>query len=231
MATSGVITLEFDIRTIIEEAYERAGYEVQNLNIGHARTARRSMNYTFTSWLNRNIRIFSIDEQTYTLATVGDTSFSLPAGTLDVLDVVLRRSGTDTPMLGIARSDYHAISNKDAQGRPDRYWVHRPVTGPVMYHWQAAENVTDQIVYWRIRRLYDVTAAAETPDVPYRWVDALTWDLAFRLFMKKPLIERTAKDYRMLKSENDEAFYLASTEDRERAPTQILPATWGGDSL
>ena len=230
MTTSGAVTLEFDIRTITEEAYERAGYDVQDLNIGHARTARRSMNYTFVSWLNKNIRVFSLDQQVYTLATVGDTNFSLPAGTLDVLDVVLRRSGTDTPMVGIARSDYHAISDKSTQGRPDRYWVDRPPSGAVMYHWHAAENVTDQIVYWRIRRLYDVTAAAETPDVPYRWVDALTADLAFRLFMKKPLKERTTKDFKMLKGESDEAFYFASTEDRERAPTQVLPAV-GTDDL
>lgn len=226
MATSGVTTLEFDIRTIVEEAYERVGVDVQDLTAGHTATARRSMNYTFSSWLNRNIRVFSLDQQTYTLATVGDTSVTLPTDTLDVLDVVLRRSSVDTPMAGISRTDYHNISNKDTQGLPDRYWVHRPVSGPIMYHWQAAENITDQIVYWRIRRLQDITAAQETADIPYRWVDALTADLAFRLFMKKKLKDRKPADYRMLKTENDEAFYLASTEDRDRAPTQVLPGTW-----
>lgn len=231
MTTSGVVTLELDIRDIVDEAYEQAGYDVQTLNAGHTKTARRSLNLTFTSWLNRNIRVFSIDEQTHTVAATGEVSFSLPAGTLDVLDVVLRRSGVDTPMAVLSRSNYHAISNKNTQGRPDRYWVHRPTSGGVMYFWQAAENTTDQIVYWRIRRLYDITAANETADVPYRWVDALIKELAFRLFMKRPLRERTAKDYRMLKTEMDEAFYLASTEDRERAPTQVLPGTWGTEGL
>jgi hypothetical protein len=231
MATSGVVTQEFDIRTITEEAYERAGYDIQNLNVNHARTARRSMNYTFAAWSNRNIRVFSIDQQTHTLASTGEVSFSLPAGTIAVLDVVLTRSSVDTPMVAISRSDYHSITDKSTQGRPDRYWIDRPTSGAVMYFWQAAENTTDVIDYWRIRRLYDVTAAQETPDVPRRWVDALTDDLAFRLFMKKPLKERTAKDYRMMLAAKDESFYFASTEDRDRAPTQVLPATWGTEGL
>jgi hypothetical protein len=49
--------------------------------------------------------------------------------------------------------------------------------------------------------------------------------------MKKPLKERTAKDYRMMLAAKDESFYFASTEDRDRAPTQVLPATWGTEGL
>ena len=45
--------------------------------------------------------------------------------------------------------------------------------------------------------------------------------------MKKRLRDRTPKDFKMLKGEASEAFYLASTEDRDRAPTQILPASFG----
>ena len=231
MATSGVITLELEIVEIIDEAFERAGVDVQDLNVGHMRSARRSINLIFTSWINRNIRVFSVDNQTHTLAAVGETSFTLEAGTLAVLDVVLTRSGVDTPMAPLSRSDYHAISTKTTQGRPDRYWVHRPPSGAVMFFWQAAENITDVIDYWRIRRLDDVTAGAETPDLPYRWVDALAAELAFRLFMKKRLKDRTPKDYKMLKGEANEAFNLASAEDRDRAPTQILPASFGMEGL
>ena len=227
MATSGVVTLEFNIAEIVEEAFERAGVDVQDLNVGHAKTARRSLNYTFMSWINRNVRVFSIENKTHPLASLGETNFTLPAGTLDVLDVVLTRSSVDTPMVTISRSDYHTITDKSTRGRPDRYWIHRPTSGPVMFFWQAAQNTTDIIDYWRIRRLFDITAAAETPDVPYRWHDALVSELAFRLFMKKPLKERTRKDRIMLAQDMDKSFYLAFTEDRERAPTQILPIGYG----
>lgn len=226
MTTSGVVTLEYDIAELTEEAYERAGLDLQELNAHHLRTAMRSLNLIFKRWQNLQIKVWTLVETTKTL-TEGDTSFDLAAGTVDVdpNTVVLRRSGVDTPMVPLLRDDYWAIPDKDVKGRPDRFWIDKSGATLTLYHWQAAENSTDQIVYQRIRRLYDVTAMTETPDALDRWVEALTAELAWRLFGKLPLPVRRENMAVGLDLERQAGarFKEARDEDRERGPTWIGP--------
>lgn len=224
MTTSGAVTLNYSVTELIEEAYERAGVDLQKLNAHHMRTARRSMNLAFADWANKGIHLWAIDQQTQTV-TQGTASYSLPAGTIDVLDAVLTRDGTDTPMVRIGRTGYHQIPEKSTQGKPDRFWVDRQITTMTMYVWQTPENSTDVIDYWRMRRLYDVTAATETPDVPYRWWEALTAEMALRLFDKKPVDERIPPVRLDLSRAAVNAFDAAKAEDRDRAPSQVVPMT------
>lgn len=226
MTTSGAVTLEYDVLDLIEEAYERAGVDLQTLNAQHLRSAMRSINMIFKHWQNLQIKVWTLEQETETL-TEGNYSFTLDAGTVDIdpNTVVLRRSGVDTPMIPLLRDDYWAIPDKDVKGRPDRFWIDKSAATLTLYHWQAAENSTDQIIYWRIRRLYDVTAVTETPDVIDRWVEALTSELAARLFGKLPLniradIMAVGQD---LERKAAMRFDEARDEDRERGPSWIGP--------
>lgn len=228
MTVSGTLTVELDIAQIIEEAFERAGVDVQMLNAGHMRSARRSLYLMFNAWINKGIRLWAVDEQSFT-TTVGDADVTLEAGTIDVLDVFIRRDSVDTPMERISQSDYVAIPTKSTQGKPNRYWVHRTTPAPVMYLFQAPENATDTIVYWRLRRLYDVVTSAETADVPINWLDAVCAGLALRLYMKKPEEKRSLAGYTIMKGEAESSFEEAAIEDRDRSSTYIGPA--GGEEL
>mgnify|MGYP003133978800 CR=1 FL=1 len=222
MTTSQAVTLEYNVTELIEEAYERAGIDVQMLNAHHMRSARRSMNLIFSSWANKGIRLWALDQQTQTV-TDGDPTYTLPAGTVDVLDAVLTRDSVDTPMHRISRTDYHVIPDKTQEGRPDRFWVDRQIGTQTMYVWPTPENSTDVIDYWRLRRLYDVTAATETADVPQRAWEALTCDLAERLLLKRPDDQISQVRLSELKSARRESFYDMRTEDRDRAPSQVYP--------
>jgi hypothetical protein len=53
MATSGTTTFNLDIDDVIEDAYERCGFETRS---GYdLKSARRSLNILFQEWMNRGI--------------------------------------------------------------------------------------------------------------------------------------------------------------------------------
>lgn len=75
-------------------------------------------------------------------------------------------------------------------------------------------------VYWRMRRLQDAGSGAETQDIPFRLIPALTAGLAYHLSMKIPeAMQRT----QMLKMAYEEQWDWASTEDREKASLRLAP--------
>ena len=82
-----------DLPDIFEEAYERAGLE---LNTGYdLRTARRSLNIMLLEWQNRGLNLFTIDAGTLTL-TAGTATYTMPVDTIDVIEHQLRTgSGTN----------------------------------------------------------------------------------------------------------------------------------------
>lgn len=227
MATSGTyVTL--DVTQIIEEAYERIGRDVQALNAGHMRTARTSMQMIFSGWSNTGARVWELEEESYTCVD-GTATFYAPSNTVDVLDAIITVNAADVPLTRIARIDYQAIPDKTNQGKPDRFWCDRSVEPFPITLYPVPNSATYTITYWRIRRLYDVTAGQQTPDVPFRWIDALTASLALRLFDKLPLAERMANMAvrSTLKEDAAMSFKLATEEDQDRATTSIVPAYYG----
>jgi len=228
MATSGTYADAQTNDSIIVEAYERIGKDVEQLNGGHARTAMRSLTFMFSDWDNRGIKQWTVDQQTLSL-TQSDVDYTLPDGTLDVLDVSLRRSGVDTPIALMSRTEYNNLNDKTVEGRPDRVFIQRNRDSVTMYVYYAPENSTDEIVYWRIRSLQDVGDPTANPDVPRRWWDAIAAGLAERLHMKIPAGERDsmwANVLTVLKARADDSLYNAMTEDRERADLGVYPEGW-----
>ena len=100
-------------------------------------------------------------------ASLADTQ-----STVDVLEAVIRRSGTDIGVTRIGRQDYLSIPDKTTQGRPTQFFVDRQIT-PTITVWPAPENSTDQLIYYRIRRIEDVDASTNDADVPFRFLPCL----------------------------------------------------------
>lgn len=229
MATSGQTIWTLDVTEIMEEAFERAGVDKLILNADHMRSSRRSMNFILKTWANVNVRPWAI-ERTSFLTTAGVEEEYLQQDTIDILDATLKRDDYEIPMTRLSRSDYQAIPDKAVQGRPDRFYLHKDIDQPSLFLYQTPDNSTDEMIYWRIRRLHDVTGATENVDVPARWLDAFTAALAYRLCAKRPepiesaarMQAREAKLGR-LKAEARELFDVAAEEDRDRAPLQVVP--------
>ena len=100
MAVSGSTDFELDVSDYIEEAFERCGLEVRT---GYdLKTAKRSLNLMLGDWANRGLNQWTIEQTTVTL-TQGTANYTLGASTIDVLDAVVRRDGTDISLERISR--------------------------------------------------------------------------------------------------------------------------------
>jgi len=224
MATSGTATWNPSILEIFEEAYERAGLEMRG---GYDyTTAVRSFQLLVSELANRGLNLWTYDQDTLTLVQ-GTASYSLPADTVDVLDGVIRtNSGNATSQadLVISRtsfSDYVATPNKLSQGRPTQYTVLRETAGPVIYFYQTPDGTTPYVFYYlRLRRIQDAGTALNTPDVPFRFLDAVIAGLAYRIASKRVSSMALVPQ---LKQVYEEALELAQSEDRDRSSISLLP--------
>lgn len=76
-------------------------------------------------------------------------------------------------------------------------------------------------VYWRLRRIQDAgTDGNVEQDIPFRLLPCLVAGLAFYLSQKLP--DGLAR-MQVLKSEYEEQWLIASTEDREKAASRFVP--------
>lgn len=214
MTVSGTRTFNLDIAEMIEEAYERCGLEMRT---GYdAKTARRSLNLMFAEWANRGLNLWTVEQATITL-TEGQAQETLGAEVIDVLEMVLRRSGSDVEMTRIGRGEYLRQVNKDQKGRPVQFYVDRGIT-PVINIWPAPENSTDQIVYYYVQRIDDAGALVNTTEMPFRFYPCAVAGLAYYLSIK-----RAPERAGLLKQMYDEEFLRAAEEDEDRVPLRIVP--------
>ena len=92
---------------------------------------------------------------------------------------------------------------------------------PAVTVWPTPDNSTTyQFVYWRLRRVQDAGAGAETADMNFRFLPAVAAGLAYHIAVKTPeLMPRI----QMLKQIYDETFEMAAGEDREKAAVRFIP--------
>lgn len=223
MTTSGVAAFNLDLSDIIEEAFERAGAELRS---GYdMRTARRSLNLLLADWANRGVNMWTFEQGTINLVA-GTATYALPADTVDLLEHVIRTGAgnastqADLTITRISVSTYATLPNKLTQARPIQIWVQR-LESPQVTVWPVPDaSQPYQLVYWRLRRLQDAGDGVNTPDVPFRFLPCLVAGLAYYLAMKIPnAIQRVE----VLKAQYDEAWLLASDEDREKAAVRFVP--------
>ena len=146
-----------------------------------------------------------------------DPSLDDVQNTIDILDMVVRRSGSDISINRISRSDYLAIPDKDDQGRPSEFFVDRLIT-PTVTIWPVPENSTDTLIYYRLVRIDDADASVNTMEVPFRFLPSLVSGLAYCIAMK-----RAPTRMADLKMSYEEDFFRAATEDRDRTSLQLVP--------
>ncbi len=215
MATSGSRNFNLDVGEVIEEAYERCGLEVRT---GYdARTARRSLNLMFADWANRGLNLWTVKQGTITL-TQGQAQETLLDDVVDLLDVVVRRDGTDFEVERISRGEYATLPNKTTQGRTSQYWLDRQID-PVINLWAVPENSTDQLIYYYVRRIEDADSLVDTTDMPFRFFPCMVAGLAYYMAMK-----RAPERVQMLKSVYEEEFQRAADEDQGRTPLKLQPS-------
>jgi hypothetical protein len=223
MATSGTSAFNLDLTEIVEEAFERVGSEMRT---GYdLRTARRSLNLMFADWANRGVNMWTFEQGSINLMA-GTATYDLPADTVDLLEHVVRTGAgsastqADLTITRISVSTYATIPNKLQQARPIQVWIERLNT-PRITVWPVPDNSQPYtFVYWRMKRIQDAGNGVNTMDMPFRFVPCMVAGLAYYLALKVP---GGADRMGVLKQQYDEAWQLASDEDREKASVRFVP--------
>jgi len=214
MTTSSSTNFELDVAEYVEEAFERCGLEAKT---GYdLQTARRSMNIMLAEWANRGLNQWTIQQRTQTV-TANDSEYNLDTDVIDILSLVVRRSGTDFSMTRISRDSFLNLPNKTSTGRPTQYFLDRQIT-PNLKLFPTPENSTDVIVYDALTRIQDADTSANTMEIPFRFYPCLTAGLAYYIAMK-----RAPDRIQLLKTVYEEEFERAMGEDRDRSAFSITP--------
>ena len=234
--TSGTYTFEktFAIDEIIEEAYERIGFQT---NSGYdIKTARRSLNILFQEWANRGLHYWEIANNSITLvdgqseytmfrSTADGTSDATAIyGVDDVLEAVYRNSSSvDFPLTKISRSEYQSLSNKTDEGTPTQYFVQRFIDKVTitLYLTPGSTEAGNTINYYYVKRIQDAGDYTNATDVPYRFVPCMCAGLAYYLSQKRAP-QRTQE----LKLLYEDELQRALAEDGSSSSSYITPKTY-----
>jgi hypothetical protein len=234
--TSGTTTFDktFAIDEIIEEAYERIGFQT---NSGYdIKTARRSLNILFQEWSNRGLHYWEVANNSLTLVdgqseytmyrstSDGTSDATAVYGVDDVLEAVYRNSSSvDFPLTKISRSEYQALSNKTDEGTPTQYFVQRFIDKVTitLYLTPGSTEAGNTINYYYVKRIEDVGDYTNATDVPYRFVPCMCAGLAYYLSQKRAP-QRTQE----LKLLYEDELQRALAEDGSSSSSYITPKTY-----
>ena len=215
MAVSGSTDFNLDAAEVIQEAYERCG--LQETSGKDLRTAVRSMNLLMAEWANRGLNLWTVTLGTQS-TTASDKDYSLGTDIIDVLEVSLRDSNNnDVSLSRISRADYEMLPSKDSEGRPSQFYFERTVT-PTLFVYPTPDLSTYTIRYYYLKRLDDIDAPTNDPNIPFRFLPCLTAGMAYYIAMKNaPQLMPN------LKAVYEEEFKRAMDEDRDRASFSAVP--------
>lgn len=214
MALSGSRNFELDVAEYVEEAFERCGLEVRTAY--DYKTARRSLNLMLAEWANRGLNQWTISQRTQAV-TSGTGNYTLNNDVIDVLSLVIRRSGTDYALERISRDEYLSIPTKTTEGRPSQFFLDRQIS-PELKLWPVPDNSTDVVYYDALTRMDDADKLVDTMEVPFRLYPCLAAGLAYYLSIK-----RAPNRVQLLKAVYEEEFERAMAEDRDRASFNVVP--------
>lgn len=164
--------------------------------------------------------VITLDSPLTDDAPNGSAVFVYETGITRPLRVVSSRryafeGAIDTPMQLIARIDYRNLPNKTNPGVPTQTF-YDPRGGAntqgIIYLWPAPVNVYSAIKFTWWRQVQDFDTAADTPDLPQEWLDALVWNLAYKM---APEYDCPPQRYAMLKEQAADSLNLVMGWDRE----------------
>lgn len=199
MAVTGTST----VRDIVTAAMRRAGITAvgEEMDAADAQYVMDELNRMLKAWQAADY-LSLVASQSVTLTTAASYTLD-PVRPIRIHSVRLKRSGSETPMWDMTRSEYDELPRKDTQGTPTSYYYDRQREAAVLYIWpvlSAAAGETLEITYER--ELVDVTSLSDVIDLPAEWYDATVSNLAYRAALD---YDRPPQRVMMLKSEADMA--------------------------
>lgn len=225
MTTSGTYTFALSVADCVINAFGRIQLRGPAILAEHMRDARVESNLLLSEFANLGVTLFTVDLQAITTVP-GTATYSIDPSTITMLDTYVEiTNGASDPVdliiTSISRSTYAAQPDKETQARPTQFWFNRQIN-PTVTFWPTPDIIYT-IKYYRYTQIQDASLAnGQNPDLPYRYLDAFTAGLAWRMArLYQPQLEQIRKaDYL-------EAKQICFTQDTEFAPLFITPGLSG----
>lgn len=224
MTSSGTYAFSPSNGELVLAAYERVQIRAPALRQEHMFSARRELNFLFSQWSNFSPNLWKVI-RTQTTLTQGTATYPINANTIMILDAsVVLNFGTANEtrryITPISRTEYLSFVNQQFQAPPTVYWFDRLIS-PTITFWPVPDNGGPYTFdYFSCLQMQDANLpAGETPDVPYRWFDAIVAGLAHRVSrIYKPELEQARK------VDADDAWKIVAAQDTENVPYMLAPA-------
>jgi hypothetical protein len=211
---------------IVLNAFLRCRVHPTEIGAPHLQQAALEINFLQARMTSRMPNLWTIDLQALPL-TQGQATYSLPAETLMITDAYVRTGSgqqtVDRMIFPISRTEYAAITNKEAQATPNQFWFDRTISPTITFYQTPDGEGPYTVYYYRVRNIQDaVLPNGFNIEVPYVWLDALTAGLAHRLArIYAPDLEQQRK------LDAEEAWQVAAGQDVENVNMAIVPGLSG----
>lgn len=205
-------------------AFGRTGIKRTAITASHMAELRNAANFLLSEWSNQTPNLWEVG-LTSTALTAATATYNVASETVMILDMYISYGSpsTDRLIFPISRSEYAAYPDKTTQGVPTVFWFDRLIS-PTVTLWPVPDSsATYTANYYSVRQTYDANLNnAQNPEVPYRFLEAFTSGLAWKLSeIYAPQLEDK------LFSRYMRAWSIAATQDVESVPLYITPGIGG----
>lgn len=208
-------------------AYERIQIRAPSIRQEHMFSAQREMNFLMSQFSNLQPNLWTVTLITTDL-TDGTKTYDVNAKVVMILDAFISLNygdsdQTDRYITPLSRTEYASIASKSTEGQPTVFWFNRQIS-PTITLWPVPDaDSTYTLVYYACTQMQDINlAGGETPDLPYRWYDAMVAGLSYRLArIYAPQLENVRKQ------DAQDAWTIAATQDVENTALVLAPMMAG----
>lgn len=222
MPSSSAYSFGLSNADILTSAYARIGVRRPEMLAEKMLDGYRELNLALVTFANKQPNLWTSEQQTVPLIA-GTATYTLPARSVMILSCFIRTGSgaaqNDRLIFPVSEYEYASYPNKQNVGFPSVFWFNRQIA-PTMTFWLVPDSTQSYTAYLQVvRQVQDANLQnGETPDLPYRWLDAITAELAYRLSrLYAPDKEQ------MRKSDAMEAWAVAATQDVEDVAMTIQP--------
>ena len=185
---------------------------------------KNASNLIMSEFSNRQPNLWTVGLTTVTL-TPGTATYSVNPEIVMILDMYISYGtpSQDRLIFPISRTEYASYPNKTKQGFPSVFWFDR-LLSPTFTLWAVPDSTyTYTASYYSCRQTQDMGLTnGTTPDLPYRFLEAFTAVLAWKL---AEIYAPEREDKMMAKYER--AWSIAATQDTENVGLYISPGLSG----
>ena len=223
MTSSGTYAFSPSNGELVLAAYERIQIRAPAIRQEHMLSARRELNFLFSEMSNKSPNLWEITLVSQML-TPGTATYSVNANTIMILDAVITlnqglANQSDLYITPISRTEYMSYASKFTQGRPTIYWFDRLIAPTITLYPVPDSGGPYTLNYYSCTQMMDANlAGGETPDVPYRFFDAIVAGMSYRLArIYAPQLEAQRK------VDAVEAWGIAAEQDTENVNFNLAP--------